>query len=82
MTDPFSITTGVVGVTAIALHSLKAPLRDISAIQDAPALIKALQQDLGAVDTILESLKATSDDNRLTESNKTIFPSPLRSRSG
>lgn len=63
MADPFSITAGVVGITAAALHSIKSLLEEILAIKDAPAAIGQVKQDLLAVEMILKTLNSAFQES-------------------
>lgn len=58
MADPFSITTGVVGIVVPALHATRLLLDDLRKISDAPSTVEALREDVGFVEATLESLKA------------------------
>ena len=57
MADPFSITAGVVGITGVALDSLKKLLDSIDAIKTAPRLIADLKKELELVNDILSSFE-------------------------
>src|SRR5271170_2943417 len=54
--DPFSITTGVVGAAAVALHSARHVNNFIDGIQGAPRAVSALSKDLQALKNVLETL--------------------------
>ncbi len=56
MTDPFSITVGVVGVVAPAAHCVRLLLDDLRRIKDAPDEVKTLTGELDTINGILESL--------------------------
>ena len=49
MADPFSITAGIAGIAAPALHGTRILLDDLRKISDAPALVKALEGDISLV---------------------------------
>jgi hypothetical protein len=59
--DPFSVTAGVVGIAAPAVHCIHMLLRDLQKIIDAPETLKSLKEDLLSVDQALTSLQAISD---------------------
>jgi hypothetical protein len=59
--DPFSVTAGVVGIAAPAVHCIHMLLRDLQKIVDAPETLKSLKEDLLSVDQALTSLQAISD---------------------
>jgi hypothetical protein len=56
MTDPLSVTAGVVGITAFALRSVQQLTAFIESIRDAPEIITGIKEDLGAVEGVLSSL--------------------------
>ncbi len=58
--DPFSITAGVVGITAPTLHCVRLLVNDIQNIVDAPSAVKSLNDDLLSIDTALTSLQHVS----------------------
>ena len=57
MADPFSITAGIAGIAAPALHGTRILLDDLRKISDAPALVKALEGDISTINLTLESLR-------------------------
>jgi hypothetical protein len=70
MTDPLSVTAGVIAVAGLAYSSSKALYELISTIQDAPQVFQDLNQYIGALGQILEALKTNLDGRgtRLSES--------------
>jgi hypothetical protein len=56
MTDPLSVTAGVVGITAFALQSVQQLTAFIESIRDAPEIITGIKEDLKAVESVLNSL--------------------------
>lgn len=65
MTDPFSITAGAVGTVAAALQGVTALLSDIQAIQNAPTLVKSLEQDIMAVKAVIQLLDLDVEGSKL-----------------
>lgn len=61
MSDPFSIVAGVFGIIAPALDTTKHLLDDLKNISEAPAIVSTLSQDIGFVETSLESLKGVNE---------------------
>jgi hypothetical protein len=61
MTDPFSISVGVVGIITPALHLSRLLLDDIQCIIEAPKALETLKTDLGSVKMALTSLQAVKD---------------------
>ena len=59
--DPFSITAGVVGITAPAVHGIRLLLEDLQRVVDAPETLSSLRKDLLSVDQALASLQVVSD---------------------
>lgn len=54
--DPLSVTAGVIGIAAVALHSTKRMMEFIDGIQGAPQAVKALSRDLNALEKVLQNL--------------------------
>lgn len=61
MADPLSIVAGVAGTLVPALHWTRVLLDNVEKISDAPAVIKALKEDLCTVNMVLESLKTVTE---------------------
>jgi hypothetical protein len=61
MADFFSISVGVVGIIAPALHGCRLLLDDIQRIIDAPKALETLKADLSSVEMALTSLQAVKD---------------------
>lgn len=61
MTDPFSISVGVVGIILPALHGSRLLLENIQSINDAPKALETLKTNLGSVEMALTSLQAVKD---------------------
>ncbi|KAH7010789.1 uncharacterized protein B0I36DRAFT_257120 [Microdochium trichocladiopsis] len=61
MADPFSITAGVIGIVAPALHTTRLLLNDLRKISEAPSVVSALCEDVSFVEGTLESLAAVSE---------------------
>jgi hypothetical protein len=53
MMDPFTTFATVAGVAALTLQAIKSLNDDVQAINDAPATIKKLKEDLNTVAGIL-----------------------------
>ena len=70
MTDPLSVTAGIIAVAGLAYSSSKALYELISTIQDAPQVFQELNQYISALSQILEALKTNLDGRgtRLSES--------------
>jgi hypothetical protein len=62
MGDPLSVTAGVVGIVAPALHVSRLLLNDLKSIKDAPTNIKALTGNIDSLTMALTSVE-TIDDN-------------------
>lgn len=58
MTDPFSITAGVIGVSGAALSSISSLRRTISALQNAPKEVEDIQSSLKITQDTLASLES------------------------
>lgn len=56
MTDPLSVTFGVVGVAAVVLHSARRLREFIDSIAGAPKAVSRLSVDVSAIENILEVL--------------------------
>ena len=61
MADPLSITAGVVGIIAPALHTTRLLLQDLQQLKDAPKTIKRLGEDVQSVDTALKLLQSVEE---------------------
>jgi hypothetical protein len=61
MSDPFTITAGVVGIVVPALHGARLLIDDLKKITDAPRVVTSLETDLTSVSSSLESLKAINE---------------------
>jgi hypothetical protein len=57
MSDPLSITAGVVGITVPALHGVRLLLNDLHQLKDAPKTVKCLLEDVRSVDAALGLLQ-------------------------
>ena len=70
MTDPLSVTAGIIAVAGLAYSSSKALYELISTIQDAPQVFQELNQYIAALSQTLEALKTNLDGRgtRLSES--------------
>jgi hypothetical protein len=66
MVDPFGITAGVIGVALSALHSARRLKELIDGIQGAPEAVRALSEDLYALQDVLKSLNTLLQDARFT----------------
>jgi Fungal N-terminal domain of STAND proteins len=53
---PMSVTAGVIGIAAVALHSTKRMVEFIDSIQGVPQAVKALSRDLNALEKVLQKL--------------------------
>jgi Fungal N-terminal domain of STAND proteins len=74
MADPFSTAAGIVGITAVTLHSLKELLTFIDTIKKAPSAIANIKDDLKSVDAVLSSLdKTLKDEELLPHAIKTLI---------
>ncbi|KAF2650330.1 hypothetical protein K491DRAFT_697387 [Lophiostoma macrostomum CBS 122681] len=62
MTDPLSVTAGVVGIAAAALHTIHVLIEDIENVKGAPKAITDIKSDLTAVEGSLSSLHQVLDD--------------------
>ena len=62
MTDPLSITFGVVGTTAVVLHSVKKLRSFIESIEGAPTAVTRISNDLKALTNVLETLETKAKD--------------------
>ncbi len=58
MADPLSITAGVVGIIAPALHTTRLLLQDLQQLKDAPKTIKRLGEDVQSIGIALELLQS------------------------
>lgn len=79
MTDPLSVTAGIIAVAGVAYSSSKALYELISTIQDAPQVFQGLHQYLEALSQILEALK-TDLDGRGTRLSKSQIACLQRAR--
>jgi hypothetical protein len=61
MSDPLSITAGVVGIVVPALHGTRLLLEDLQQLKDAPKTVKRLTDDVHLVHTTLELLRGVED---------------------
>lgn len=70
MTDPLSITAGIIAVAGLAYSSSQALYELISTIQNAPQMFQELNQYIAALSQTLEALKTNLDGRgmRLSES--------------
>lgn len=57
MADPLSITAGIAGIAASALHGTRILLDDIHKIKDAPTVIETLESDIHQINLTLQSLQ-------------------------
>lgn len=57
MTDPLSITAGVVGITVPALHGVRLLLEDLQQLKEAPKAAKRLSEDVQSAETSLKLLQ-------------------------
>jgi hypothetical protein len=67
MGDPFSIATGTISIAAVAVQSIAALWREITAIKDAPKVLLDLENDLCAVERVLSPLQLESNASLLGE---------------
>ena len=76
MMDPFSIVVGVVGISAVALHSVRRLKEFISSIQNAPSIITAIGVDLNALYSVLEFLHGSLQTSFIDEqvSSRELIP--------
>jgi hypothetical protein len=56
MADPLSISAGVIGTLAFALHSARRTISFIDSIRGAPTVIRALSTDLHTLEHVLGTL--------------------------
>jgi hypothetical protein len=70
MMDPLSVAAGVIGITAVALHSIRNLKEFIDKISDAPPAIHAITRDLEAVDAVLGTIEGTFNDQRVPDELK------------
>ena len=70
MTDPLSVTAGIIAVAGLAYSSSKALYELISTIQDTPQVFQDLNQYIAALSQILEALRINLNGRnaRLSES--------------
>jgi hypothetical protein len=70
MTDPLSVTAGIIAVAGLAYSSSKALYEFISTIQDAPQVFQELNQYIAALSQVLDALKTDLNGRgtRLSES--------------
>jgi hypothetical protein len=61
MADPFSISVGLVGIIARALHRSRLLQDDLRCIVDTPKALETLKTDLSSVELALTSLQAVKD---------------------
>lgn len=61
MSDPFSITAGVVGITVAALHSVRLLLDDLQHLNDAPKTIRRLLEEVRSVEAALGLLQSVEN---------------------
>jgi hypothetical protein len=61
MGDPFSVTAGVVGIVAPALHISRVLLNDLKSIKDAPDNIKTLTDNIDSLTMALTSVESIDD---------------------
>lgn len=61
MTDPLSVSAGVIAVVALAYNSSKALYEFVKDIHGAPKTLKDLKVDLEALQQVLNSLRAKLD---------------------
>ena len=59
MADPLSIAASVIAVAGLAFSSSKALFELISTIHDAPSVFQDLNQDIAALDQILDALRTS-----------------------
>ena len=67
MADPLSVAAGVVGITAVALHSVRSLKEFIDNIHDAPRAITNLGTESVALRTVLEDLHHLLEINVLNK---------------
>ncbi|KAL4911901.1 hypothetical protein BDW62DRAFT_38543 [Aspergillus aurantiobrunneus] len=65
MTDPFSITAGAIGIAGVTLQGVTALLNDVQAIQNAPSLISSLEQDILAIQKVLQIFGSDEESSKL-----------------
>lgn len=79
MTDPLSITAGVVGIIVPALHGTRLLLEDLQQLKDAPKTVKRLMEDVRSVDTSLKFLQSMEEREweslGVAEESKTVISS-------
>ncbi|KAK5077368.1 hypothetical protein LTR70_010306 [Exophiala xenobiotica] len=73
MPDPLSVTAGVVGIAAAAIHSIHKLKDCIKKISEAPETLRNITQDLSAVETVLERISSASEDSRLPDELKNLL---------
>lgn len=61
MSDPLSITAGVVGIIVPALHGTRLLLNDLQELKNAPKTVKRLTDEVQSVHAALELLKGVED---------------------
>ncbi len=57
MTDPVSLTFGVIGTAGVALHSARRTKEFIDGIRGAPRSVNVLSNDLRSLENVLETLE-------------------------
>lgn len=61
MSDPLSITAGIVGIIVPALHGTRLLLDDLQQLKEVPKTVKRLLEDVHSVDIALKLLQGVED---------------------
>ena len=67
MSDPLSITFGVIGTTAVALQAVQKLKSFIDGIEGAPGAIKNLSTGLETLNNVIQTLQSTLTDSHTAE---------------
>ncbi|GAD95439.1 hypothetical protein BC1G_13219 [Paecilomyces variotii No. 5] len=63
MTDPLSVSTGIIGVVIPALHGARLLLEDLRNIKDAPRTVRELEDIITSIEVALTSLQGVTNED-------------------
>lgn len=70
MTDPLSVTAGIVGIAGFALASVRRTISLIQGVLGAPSAVNALKGELNTLEHVLQSLNNIINDESLRKQNQ------------
>ncbi|KAE8357500.1 hypothetical protein BDV27DRAFT_139231 [Aspergillus caelatus] len=71
--DGLSVAASVIGVTAVALHSIRELTDFIRKLSDAPSAIQAVRKELEAIEAVLRTIESIFNDQGVSDVPKVLI---------